>query len=109
MLATPLVGSLITAYHGRDGHMGDDDWMWVFGPIMMIVWLALLALLVWGIVTFIGRRDGASRTPGPTPPSSPEEVLALRYARGEMQTAEYLDALEHLRARHTRRDQGDKS
>ncbi|MDI2125459.1 SHOCT domain-containing protein [Yinghuangia seranimata] len=93
-------GSTVAFVH-RGGHMGDDDtaWMWVFGPVMMILGIALIALLVWWLTT----RADRPRIPGPEAgqgPVTPEEVLAMRYARGELSTEEYREAVEQLRSRH---------
>jgi putative membrane protein len=61
---------------------------WLWGPI--VLWVALIATVVW----FVARsarpceRSGAERA---------KDVLAERYARGELTTEEYRERLEQLR------------
>ncbi|WP_436791298.1 SHOCT domain-containing protein [Yinghuangia sp. YIM S10712] len=105
MITSLAAAGSALAYRGD--HMDDNDWMWVFGPLMMAVWLALLAVLVWWLVTLANRKSGSAKDtadhtahPAHTAPMTPEEVLAMRFARGEIGAAEYREALEHLRARH---------
>ena len=82
-----------------DGHM--NGWAWVWGMFMMIGFWALIA---WVVVTLVrtnaGRPDrsgyDSSSRSGPTP----EEVLANRFARGEIDTDEYQDRLAALREGH---------
>jgi putative membrane protein len=60
------------------------------GPIALLLWAGLIATVVW----FAARsarpreRSGADRA---------KEVLAERYARGELTTDEYRERLEQLR------------
>jgi putative membrane protein len=58
---------------------------WAVMVLMMVVFWALLAALVWWLVR--GSRDGDAvvRRTGP----SPEDVLAQRYARGEIDDEEF--------------------
>lgn len=100
MISALTAGDVIVAGRYRGDHMDDADWMWVFGPVVMTAWLALLALAVWWIVATVNRRQGAGGDRGGADSAAPEEILARRYARGEIGTAEYREALEHLRSRH---------
>jgi putative membrane protein len=59
---------------------GIDNWGW--GALMMIVFWVLAVLLVWVLV-----RSG-SRPQGPDTPDA-LEVLAERFARGEIDEEEY--------------------
>jgi putative membrane protein len=59
---------------------GIDDWGW--GALMMIVFWVLAVLLVWALV-----RSG-SRPQGPDEPDA-LNVLAARFARGEIDEEEY--------------------
>jgi putative membrane protein len=62
----------------------------LWGPIVLLLWVALVATVVW----FVARsarpreRSGVERA---------REVLAERYARGELTTDEYRERLEQLR------------
>jgi putative membrane protein len=67
-------------------------WMWLWGLAMMV----LLAVLVGWVVLLA--RDGRSRTPPVADPTDrAREILAERYARGELTTEEYEERAEHLR------------
>lgn len=63
---------------------------WVWGPIALLVWLGLTALVVWLVLRFARprQRSGTDKA---------SEVLADRYARGEISTEEYQERLGHLR------------
>lgn len=86
-LATPLV------WHGAWGG-GGWGWGigWLFGPVLSLFWLAVAAAVVW----FIWRGRGWS---GGTHDGTRQarEILAQRYAQGELTTEEYEDRLNHLR------------
>jgi putative membrane protein len=81
----------------------DNDmswWGWAgMGVGMVLFW----ALLIAGIVALIAYSTGnrGYRQPPPTPPSA-GQVLAARFARGEISETEYRDRLAALRshARH---------
>ncbi|PFG32408.1 SHOCT domain-containing protein [Sanguibacter antarcticus] len=83
--------------YGMNGGMG---WGWIFG-LLAIVGVTLLVILA---VRFIGggvrRGPDASAAPlvKPTPSGHerPRQILAERYARGEIDTTEYRERLEHL-------------
>lgn len=62
---------------------------------MVLFW----ALLILGIVALIrfGTADRQAQTFAPQPPPSPEQVLADRFARGEITETEYRDRLAVLR------------
>jgi putative membrane protein len=84
----------VLAQRARDnddwwGHMDGwgGGWMWLWGTLMMLSWVAIIAAAVW----FLSRsRDG-------TRPSRAREILDERYARGELTTEEYRERLEELR------------
>lgn len=85
-----LTRTTITALIGNAGwgpHGGPGSW---FGPVVPLLWLAVVALVVWLIVRRGrgGRRDGMERARG---------LLAERYANGELSTDEYRERLEQLR------------
>lgn len=61
-------------------------WMWVWGTIMMLTWVALIGAAVWFLARSVGS-DSRGR---------PRRILEERYARGELTTEEYRERLEHL-------------
>ena len=75
-------------YYRHDG--SGAAWWWML-PVMFVFVVAVVAV-VWALVN-------ANRAPVPHGPASlpPEEVLAHRFARGEIDTAEYHERLEALR------------
>lgn len=63
-------------------HDGMGWWM-VFGGLWMLVfWVGLIALVVWGI-SKLSQRDGS------TPRHSPLDVAKERYAKGEISREEF--------------------
>ncbi len=93
-------------------HVG--GWAWVFpGITMLLFWAVLIALLVllWRALgsrsrtaSMRGSQPGEwsrpAQAPGPErgPASMPEQVLADRLARGEIEVEEYQRRLDALRA-----------
>ena len=71
------------------GHMDGwgGGWMWLWGTLMMLSWVAIIAAAVW---LFSRSRDGSQ-------PSRAREILDERYARGELTSEEYRERLEQLR------------
>ncbi|MET7336135.1 SHOCT domain-containing protein [Nonomuraea sp. NPDC005650] len=77
------------------GHMWGAGWGWLWSGFMMLFWLALVALVVWLVV----RAAMDRRQSSPVERSGVDrarDVLAERYARGEISTEEYQDRLTHL-------------
>ncbi len=58
------------------GHM--NGWWWWMATLMLVFW----GLVIWGFVTLV-------RAPGRSPDRRAEDILAERYARGEIDEAEY--------------------
>lgn len=78
-------------HHGYGMGVG----MWLTGVLLVLV-IAAVVFLVVRLAGDAGRGQGsAPLTGGPTGPN-PRELLALRYARGEISTAEYEERLGHL-------------
>lgn len=88
-----FVGLLATINDGRWDHMDGwgGGWMWLWGIAMMALFVVLI---VWLVRSTTG--NGA-----PSPPNDPadraREILAERYARGELTTEEYRERVEQLR------------
>ncbi|WP_222869915.1 SHOCT domain-containing protein [Actinomadura decatromicini] len=80
----------------RWGHMGNDGWsgwMWLWGTLMMLFWIAVIGAAVWLVVRAATQR----RAEPPTGRERARELLAERYARGEISTEEYDERLAKLR------------
>jgi putative membrane protein len=69
---------------------GDVGWMWLWGGLMMVLWVALIVGAVWLLATRPWWR-------APPPADRAREILAERYARGEISTEEYHERLDALR------------
>lgn len=83
-------------YFGNDG-----GFMWV-GPIMMILFAALVAWLIVSLTRRPGWRHEHWQHGGPPPPSRPggaEQLLADRLARGEIDVADYHARIDALRSK----------
>lgn len=74
----------------------DDNMGWWGYTVMGIGMVLFWALLIVGIFALIKSSTGAS-TRRVTPPSSPAQVLADRFARGDIDEAEYRSRLDILR------------
>ncbi|MCZ7531270.1 MAG: SHOCT domain-containing protein [Acidimicrobiia bacterium] len=74
------------------GHMDGwgGGWMWLWGFLMMTFWIAVIGLAVWLVMR---GQDRGTRERN----DRPREILAERYARGELSTDEYHERLEALR------------
>jgi putative membrane protein len=74
----------------RHGWGPGSGWGWLWGPIVLLGWVAVIATVGWLVVRSgrPGERSGVERA---------REVLAERYARGELTTEEYRERLEQLR------------
>ncbi len=72
------------------GQMWDHGWgAWIFGPLMMIVFIALIVGVVVLVVRWLGGVGG-----GPAQGSKPKaalEILEERFARGEIDKDEFED------------------
>lgn len=74
------------------GHMFDWDggWMWLWGLLMMTFWAVVIGVVVWLVVRETGSRRSSSH-------DRAREILAERYARGELDTEDYRERMEGLR------------
>jgi putative membrane protein len=76
----------------------NDGWgaWWLVMPLVMIgFWVAV----IWVVVNPLRRQPSPTSTGGARPPS-PEEILAQRYARGEIDDDVYHRRLGILRGAH---------
>ena len=60
---------------------------WFLVPVL---WIALVVLIVWLVIR-------SRRSPGSTPLDGAIEILAVRFARGEIETDEYRRRLDEIR------------
>ena len=67
---------------------GFQWWMPVFGMGMMLFWVVVVGLAVWGLSRFVG-----SRNVGTGAGEIPADILRTRLARGEI-TTEQFEALQ---------------
>jgi putative membrane protein len=82
----------------RWGHMADNgltNGMWIWGSIVMALWLGLAVVVTWLAIRSVNARgadaaDGA-RTPRPTGTERAHDILAERYAKGEIGSDEYTE------------------
>lgn len=66
--------------------MGDGSGMWFGGGFMWIFWILLIVLIVWAVKAATGTGTGSNNSDSY---ESPLEILKKRYARGEIDEAEY--------------------
>ncbi len=69
-----------------------SGWDWL---AMTVVMFAFWGLLIWALAALLGDRLGGQLGRGP---EKPEELLARRFAAGEIDEDEYRARLETLRA-----------
>ncbi|GAA1017524.1 hypothetical protein GCM10009556_064540 [Acrocarpospora pleiomorpha] len=68
--------------------------------MMSVIWLVLIGVIVWAAVRLAQGWGGKDR--GQEPPETPEDILARRFARGEIDETAYEAARERLAARRSR-------
>ncbi|MCP9948999.1 SHOCT domain-containing protein [Actinomadura madurae] len=81
------------------GHMGGDGWsgwMWLWGTLMMLLWIAVIGAAAWLIVRVAASHRASPPRPHETGLERARGILAERYARGEISTEEYDERLAKL-------------
>ncbi len=87
-------------YWGNGNGMG---WGWggwlVSGLLMIVFW----GLVIWGVITLVRHLTSLERQAPPgmrvhSPQSTPEQILAERFARGEIDVDEYKRRLAVLQS-----------
>ena len=81
---------------GYGGHMWDGGgWgHYVFGPLMMLLFLAVIVAVVVLLVRWIGGVGGGAHAPRAA--SDARDLLDERYAKGEIEREEYLQRKKDL-------------
>lgn len=89
-----FVGLLATIDDDRWGHMDGwgGGWMWLWGIAMMALFVVLIVWLVRATT-----ENGAPSSSPKDPTDGAREILAERYARGELTTDEYRERADQLR------------
>jgi putative membrane protein len=76
-------------------HMG--GWNWAFMSVSMVIFWGLLIIGIMLLVRYFGA-SGPARAGSPTSRATAEELLAERFARGEIDEQEYRQRLDVLRS-----------
>lgn len=88
---------LATPAHGWGwGHGGGPGFWW---PLIPLVWVALVGTVVWFVARRPHTHQAAGSGPnvsGQAPAQNARQILAERYARGEISTEEYQERLTNL-------------
>ncbi|GAB3279016.1 SHOCT domain-containing protein [Parasphingorhabdus pacifica] len=86
-MVTALTTNALAEYGGWGPHAGGPPFL--FGALMLLLLVALV-----GLVTWLAVRGGRGRAQTGT--DRARDLLADRYARGEISTDEYHERLNHL-------------
>lgn len=88
MTLDAIANNLVLLNH--DGHWGGGEYWWIGRIVMVVFWIALIALVFWWV------RRSQWRRHEPTGIERAQGILAERYARGEIDAEEYRERLSHL-------------
>lgn len=69
-------------------HGWNGGWMWLWGSLMMLTWVAVITAAVW-LVLRSNRRDRSS--------ARAREILDERFASGELTVEEYRQRRDEIR------------
>lgn len=75
--------------------MSGGVWSWVMGPLGLVVMVGFWALLIWAGITLYRAWSRGNLAAGRA-----EDVLARRYAAGEISEDEYRERLTAIREAH---------
>jgi putative membrane protein len=67
--------------------------MWGGGLLMVLFWLVVIGLAIWGLRALFPDNHSVQIGPG----TSPLDIVQLRYSRGEISRDEYLALMEYLK------------
>lgn len=88
MLIDAMADNLVLLNHG--GHWGGGEYWWIGRILMLVFWIVVIGLVFWWL------RRNAWRRHEPTGIERAQAILAERYARGEIEEAEYRERLSNL-------------
>jgi len=80
--------------HGY-GHMWGGGGHWIFGPVIMILFIALIVAVVVLIVRWLSNSGGGAQQA--TRPKAALDILEERFARGEIDKDEFEQCRQALR------------
>ncbi len=86
-----------------DGWMWNHGWGWgwggwiLMGLLMVVFWAVVITLVILAIRYFTSDRSGAGATRPAPGPNRAEELLAERFARGEIDEDEFRQRMALLR------------
>lgn len=87
-------------YGGWPWHMHDFMWHGMvrggFMFVMALVWIVVLALIIWVVVTAVQKTGGLDTSSSPSRENSALEILKERYARGEIDKQEFEEKKKDL-------------
>lgn len=91
---TATIAAVLADAHAWDGHMGWGGgwWMLIFGTLMMAGFVVLVVVLARSLAPGAGAQGL-----GTDPTASARQILAERFARGELSATEYHERLDQLR------------
>jgi len=91
-----VVAQLLAHYGHGDEHMswGGGWWMVIWGTVMMV---GLVVIIVWLVRSATMGTRTRHDLPSGDPLESARQILADRYARGELTSEEYRERVDHLR------------
>ena len=73
-------------------------WLWIVIPLLL--WVTLLVLIAWGVSRMLSIQRGRKQEQPDQQYNQAEEILRERYARGEIDTEEYMERSRTLRGEH---------
>jgi putative membrane protein len=90
---------------GDDYHEVLEGWyphfwggLWILIPLLL--WVTLLVLIGWGVSRMLSIQRGTKQEHPDQQLSQAEEILRERYARGEIDTEEYMERSRTLSGEH---------
>jgi putative membrane protein len=89
MYSTLTIAALVADRYGMMGDGDGNGWMWLWFGLMTLVVVAVIGLVVWAILR--STQPNVARTH-----DRAREILAERFARGEITPDEYRERAQQL-------------